>query len=135
MKDPKQTHGIGEPTNQEVQALLEQWRSRRDAEHAAAHKEGTVKLFGEEVGGREQQLRQACDRLAKDAETQRTAKRADVLACLCQPGLRNTQRASLIATLGNLGLTKDDIIEELSDLLSKVVGEQKVPKVPKVLKE
>ena len=128
MQEPKQTYGIGEPRSQEVQALLEQWRYRRDAEHAAAHKEGPIKLFGEEVGGREYQLHQACDQLAKDAETARIAKRADVLARLCQPGLGKAQRTSLIATLSELGLTKDAIIENLCDLMSMAVGEQKVPK-------
>ena len=128
MKEPKQTYGKGEHTNQEVQALLEQWRSRRDAEHAAAHKEGPVKLFGEEVGGREHQIHVACDQLAKDAETQRIMKRADVLARLCQPGLSKTERTSLIATLSELGLNKDAIIEDLCELVGMAVEEQEVPK-------
>jgi hypothetical protein len=128
MKEPEQMYSKEEPTSQEVQALLEQWRSHRDAENAAARREGPIKLFGEEVGGREHQIHLACDRLAKDAETQRIAKRADVLARLCQPGLSKAQRASLIAILSELGLTKDAIIEDLCDLLSMVVGGQKVPK-------
>ncbi len=128
MQESKRTYIIGEPTSQDVQALLEQWRSRRDAEHAAAHKEGPVKLFGEEVGGREYQLHQACDQLAKDVETQRIAKRADLLARLAQPGLGKTERAALIATLSELGLTKDAIIENLCELINMALVEKKVAK-------
>ena len=94
MKEPEQIYSKEEPTSQEVQALLEQWRSHRDAENAAARREGPIKLFGEEVGGREHQIHLACDRLAKDAKPSASRKEQTCWpACINQALVRHREPA------------------------------------------